>query len=259
MTEHILPRALGGRLYKVGLIDKRTNDEFGGGIDARLDEALRSIRVVIDARNTDGKPPRALTSVEGDDGKKYRVEAGGVMIPAPEITATKLPTGETLIQGTIPNVDVLRNMLRKHARRTGKDLDELVEVFTATATHRVTAPPALRFGIGLWDDGPYRATAKIACNLLAFAAPGLFHDSAFTGIREYILKGTRQSVHPVQAVNVLLTDGIGPLDHLVRIPLHPIRRSGRIRSLVPEDPIRDRSGATSGMMIRLQGWDRAGA
>ncbi len=44
----------------------------------------------------------------------------------------------------------------------------------------------------------------------------------------------------------------------LRIPLHPIRRSGRIRSLVPEDPIRDRSGATSGMMIRLQGWDRAG-
>jgi len=46
---------------------------------------------------------------------------------------------------------------------------------------------------------------------------------------------------------------------ILRIPVHPIRRSGRIRSLVPEDPIRDRSGATSGMMIRLQGWDRAGA
>ena len=46
---------------------------------------------------------------------------------------------------------------------------------------------------------------------------------------------------------------------VLRIPVHPIRRSGRIRSLVPEDPIRDRSGATSGMMIRLQGWDRAGA
>ena len=45
----------------------------------------------------------------------------------------------------------------------------------------------------------------------------------------------------------------------VRIPLHPIRRSGRIRSLVPEDPIRDRSGATSGMMIRLRVWDLAGA
>jgi len=43
------------------------------------------------------------------------------------------------------------------------------------------------------------------------------------------------------------------------IPLHPIRRSGRIRSLVPEDPIRDRSGATSGMMIRLRVWDLAGA
>jgi hypothetical protein len=43
-----------------------------------------------------------------------------------------------------------------------------------------------------------------------------------------------------------------------RIPLHPIRRSGHIRSLVPKDPIRNRSGATSGMMIRLRVVGRAG-
>lgn len=78
--EHILPRCLGGRLAKVGLIDKTTNDETGHMIDAKLDEALRSIRVITGAMSSDGQPPRSLASVIGDDGKQYTVAVDSIFL-----------------------------------------------------------------------------------------------------------------------------------------------------------------------------------
>lgn len=227
--EHILPRCLGGRLAKVGLIDKTTNDETGHMIDAKLDEALRSIRVITGAMSSDGKPPRSLTSVMGDDGKPYTVAVGGVMRQAPQISTRKLDSGETLIQGSVPDEAALRDMLRKHARRSGKKLDHLVQDFTSSSKKRVEAAPALPFSCEVWDTGARRATAKIACNLLAFAAPDLFLDAAFNGVREYVLKGTELAVHPVQAVDARASEGMGPLDHLVRVDL---QSSGVVSALV---------------------------
>jgi hypothetical protein len=58
----------------------------------------------------------------------------------------------------------------------------LVAVFTASAKRRVMAPPALMFGFGL------RTPAPIECNLLTSRSRPI-HDSAFTGIREGIMKG----------------------------------------------------------------------
>jgi hypothetical protein len=46
---HIVPRFLGGRLKAAGLLARKTNSEFGRGIDASLAEALRSLRVILDA------------------------------------------------------------------------------------------------------------------------------------------------------------------------------------------------------------------
>ena len=92
--EHILPRCLGGRLAKVGLIDKKTNDETGHTIDPELGEALRSIRIITDAKSSDGRPPRALTSIIGDDGKQYTVAAGGVMSQALRISQSVRKLGE---------------------------------------------------------------------------------------------------------------------------------------------------------------------
>lgn len=227
--EHVLPRSLGGRLAKIGLIDKRTNDRFGHDIDARLDEGLRAIRVITNALSADGIAPRALPAVPGDDGKKYKVEAGGIMIPHPEITTTKLATGGLLIQGSVPNDDVVRTMLRNYAKRSGKNIDELVRTFTESAKHRVEAPPVLTFGVSLWGDEEYRATAKIACNFFAYAAPSLFFEPTFNTIREFVVDGTRPQFPLVQAVEVEIGDVPGPLDHLVKVEVHP---SGQVFGLV---------------------------
>src|SRR4051812_6619585 len=59
-SEHVLPDALGGKLQVRGVIDKTTNDWFGGGIDAALERGLRAFRLLLDARNSHGDPPAAL-------------------------------------------------------------------------------------------------------------------------------------------------------------------------------------------------------
>ena len=227
--EHILLRSLGGRISKVGILDKVTNDQFGRTIDASINEALRAIRVITDAKNSDKKSPKALTGLVGDDGKKYTVEAGGIMRQAPQLSARKLASGEMFIEGSIPDRDALRNMLRNYARRSGSALDDLVERLISSAHDRVEAPPELTFGVELWDANPYRATAKMACNLLAFTDAQLFLDSAFDEIRQFVLLGAQPDVHPVQAVDVEVPEPIGELDHLVRVD---VRGSGEVSALV---------------------------
>ncbi len=219
--EHVLPKAFGGRLVIRGCVDKITNDRFGHGIDASLDEALRSIRIFLDARNSDGDPPRALHHVPGSDGKTYVVESGGVAMAPPNIVRTKLDGGALRIEGTVPNARSVRDMLRKHARRTGKDLEDLSAAFLSSATHQLTPPPTMTFGLHLWDSEPYRATAKVVCNLLAERDAELFLAPEFDDIRAYVLDGVELSEHPVQAVSVDLTpDGLGPLDHFVKVDVN---------------------------------------
>jgi hypothetical protein len=92
--EHVIHRCLGGRLSSPELVDKKTNDLFGHGIDAELEEALRSVRVMIDARNADGKSPRSLSGVQGDDGKFYRIDAGGIPVVRPSGRIKELEPGQ---------------------------------------------------------------------------------------------------------------------------------------------------------------------
>src|SRR5258708_166027 len=219
--KHVSTKAFRGRLVIRGCVDKITNDRFGHGIDASLDEALRSIRIFLDARNSDGDPPRAAHHVPGSAGKTYVVEAGGVAMAPPNIVRTKLDGGALRIEGTVPNARSVRDMLRKHARRTGKDLEDLSAAFLSSATHQLTPPPTMTFGLHLWDSEPYRATAKVVCNLLAERDAELFLAPEFDDIRAYVLDGVELSEHPVQAVSVDLTpDGLGPLDHFVKVDVN---------------------------------------
>jgi hypothetical protein len=228
--EHILPQSLGGRLGMLGRLDKTTNDKFGLGIDAALDEALRTIRVPLDTRNTNGDSPRSLTGVEGADGKKYRVDPGGVIIARPHIRTTKLETGGFKIEGTVPHEGTIRDMFRKRAREKGQDLDALVASIMASATMNEQPSPALTFNLNLWRPEVYRATAKIAANLFAKYEPDLFLSTSFDQVRDFVFEGDSEGPSLVQPVDADIQGvGDGPLDHLVKVEALP---SGQVLGLV---------------------------
>ncbi len=230
--EHIIPNFLGGCLQPSGLIDKTTNDEFGSSIDAALNRALLPFRVFLDARShrKPNEPAPTIGKVKGADGVEYRVEAGGyAKVRRPRV---EIHEDDNLItiRGTISDEGELRQALWKLARRKGLNLDTLVERLMTDAEHRSEAPPILDFPLPLLDKDPYRAIAKIACNLLALHDRELFLTSAFDPIRAFVLEGTSPTPHPVQATDVdLRRAGMGPLDHYASVQSS---EDGHVRGLV---------------------------
>ena len=190
--EHVLPQSLGGRLGMMGRLDRSTNSQLGLTIDTALEEALRPIRVPLDAKHADGRSPRALTQVPGADGKQYRVDPGGVVVTRPHVKTTRLEGGGLQIEATVADEVTVRDMLRKHARSTGEDLNLLVARIMETAKHNRIAAPALEFNASLWQTDCYRATAKIAANLLATDEAALFCSDGFDRIRS-VHSGHRRS------------------------------------------------------------------
>ncbi|HEY0468947.1 MAG TPA: hypothetical protein VGC79_32365 [Polyangiaceae bacterium] len=227
--EHVFPRSLGGRLSSTRLIDKSTNDRLGHSIDARLEEGLRAARVMVDARNTDGEPARALSAVAGSDGNTYTVAAGGVARIHPK-GALQIEGKVAQLQAVVNDEMELRKMLRKHARRAGKDPDELVQQAMSLATTTTSALPPMNFSMSLWQDEPYRATAKIACNFFALVASETFLRPEFDDIRAFVLRGVLPSPEVVYAIEVDIgADGLGLLDHLVKVE---VTATGEVLALV---------------------------
>lgn len=228
--EHVMPSCLGGQLVSPNIIDKSTNDRFGGGIDAKLDLALRSFRILLDAKNSRGASPRALSGLQGDDGRTYRVEAGGIPVLKPRANIKEIAPGELALDVHVSDESDLRKMLTKKARKAGKNPDEVVRKALGIASRTVTAAPTVGMSVSLWQDEPYRATAKIACNLLAHFSSKLFLHGNFTGIRRYVLDGIMVQPEPVQGTRMdIRANGLGPLDHLVKVASVP---SGEVLGLV---------------------------
>jgi len=188
--EHILPCSLGGRLFGGRIIDKTTNDKLGCGIDARLDEALRPIRIIVDARNCEGEPAHPLKQVPGDDGNDYTIESGGRPKPKPQGKAVVLPGGKGLhLDGvSVSDAGELKQMLRKKFRKlkTTLSLDEVVAKVMAQGVDQKVPAPVTQHKLLLWTLEPYRATAKIAFNLLALNDSDLALSAGFDQIRNFV-------------------------------------------------------------------------
>jgi hypothetical protein len=219
-SEHVLPDALGGRLQVRGIIDRTTNSKLGEGIDASLERELRVIRIFLDAPNSRGEPPAALTGLKAEDGAEgeaYDVASGGIVRPRPTVRTFEWKEKQLTIDATIPDERSLRDMLRKKASKRGLNLDDLMKKISPLLDKKRAAMPNLGFGLNVWQLEPYRATAKIACNLLAHRHSALLADSRFSGIREFVWQGTHLEPWPVQVVNVEMPNGLGEFDHLVRV------------------------------------------
>jgi hypothetical protein len=118
----------------------------------------------------------------------------------------------------VPNEQVVRDMLRKHARGTDNDLDELVNEWMAAARKRLSVPPEPALKPLLWECDPYRATAKVVCNLFAEHDPEAFLLDEFDAIRNFVVAGVERDAFLVQIADAEATShGLGPLDHLVRV------------------------------------------
>ena len=233
--EHIIPNFLGGKLQPAGLIDKETNDRLGSGIDAALDRALQSVRVLIDARSQrkPGNPAPTMKAVKGVDGARYVVEAGGTTSVRPHLSFRE-EEGQLLITGSVPDRKTLRRCARRpveeFARKHGKDPEALMDAVLKMAKDNPKPPVPLSFPAELWTTDPYRATAKIACNLLAYHDKDLFLQDHFDPIRRFVFDGEQPPVPPVQAADVdPLDQGMGELDHLVVVEVRP---TGEVVALV---------------------------
>ena len=229
--EHVIPNSLGGRLQTVGLIDQQLNSDFGATIDSRLDKALLAFRTCIDARShrTPSTPAPPIRGVEGADGERYRVEAGGKTKIRPNLSVTE-SGGKVKITGRVANEKELRQALKNLAKKKGWDLDELVATLFESADHRRGVPPQMTFPITLWDHDPYRAIVKMVCNLFALHYHSVFLRPEFDAIRDFVLNGTGLPPCFIQATDIdIRRDGMGPLDHLVTVEIDSI---GHVRGMV---------------------------
>lgn len=222
-SEHVLPSFLGGRLQVRGLIDKATNEAFGREIEADLARALQPFRLPVGGLSDENKPAPPL-KVKGADGAEYSVGTGGHVSPVPKRPKfERRPEGlhvEASFSGADP-MKALRAAVGARAEREGysdADADKLVAGAVALAKTQTSAPPKLNFSTDLYTGGCYRATAKVACTLLACRDRAMFLRQEFDAIRAFVLRGTHIDPLPVQAVVAdLRTGGLGPLDHLVAV------------------------------------------
>ena len=150
--------------------------------------------------------------VTAEDGAAYTVGTEGVVtvvtpVPQPpkfEKRAEGLHIDATF-SGAIPGEAMakLKRAVRARGRREGyPDPEKLVAQAEAMANTRTSEPPPVNFSTDLYTDGCYRATAKIACNLLACHDRDLFRGAAFDPIRGFVLSGTWVEPFPVQPVSV---------------------------------------------------------
>lgn len=210
--EHVFPAALGGRLTSGEILDRSTNATLGHTIDAALEQAFRTLRLIMGAESAHGEAPRPVM-VTGEDGNKYLLSSGGKLelVPSGEIERSN---NIYRLQAQVANEAQLRQMLRKKAKESGHDLDELVRKAMALAgdkDFRTPAPP-LKFNFSLGAD-ELRATAKIVCNLLAHYEPDIFRVADFNGIRKFVL-GDAEQHDWVRPVPFAMRAGLGKVDHL---------------------------------------------
>jgi hypothetical protein len=222
-SEHVLPSFLGGRLQKRGLIDKATNDTFGREIDADLAKALQAFRLPVDGLSDASKSASPL-KVKGDDGAEYHVGRGGHVSPVPKRPKFERRPDGLHVEASFSGVDpmkALRAAVGARAKREGYndgEVAKLVAGAVAIAKTQTSAPPKLNFSTDLYTGSCYRATAKVACNLLAYGYRELFVRREFDAIRAFVLSATPIQPWPVQPVVAdVRAGGLGPLDHLVAV------------------------------------------
>lgn len=220
--EHVVPNFLGGRLRVKGIIDRATNSHLGTTIDAALDKALLSIRNQVDGRShrDPTTPAPSIRNVQGDDGKRYDLLAGGQAASQPKIQIEE-HDGRIQVKGTAPNRETLLKHLRHYYKRKGRETKGLEEKVGAIIKSTRTRPPTVSLAFNLWDTDPYRAILKIACNLFALHHPNEMLGPGFDSSRRFICDGqTPDTLVPVQAIHLdIRKDGFGPLDHLVVVQI----------------------------------------
>lgn len=216
--EHVIPNFLGGRLKHRGLLDKSTNELLGQQVDAVLYDALSSFVVVTDGRSSraPNMPPPSLRNVPANDGKSYRVHAQGI-VELPSIIEIRGTSASLSVSGSIPNRRVLKKALTNWVQRN-KGPTELIDRVLSNVTDVTIPSPQLTFDVNLLDTECYRAVAKMACNLFAASVPHAFLDSAFDGMRRWILGKNREVEPPVQLTHCpSVSSQFGELDHWVRV------------------------------------------
>ncbi|QQR47402.1 hypothetical protein JKA73_15665 [Myxococcus xanthus] len=221
--EHIIPNFLGGRLVDKSLIDASTNTYFSD-FEALLAEELRFFIVALDARShrlPDVHPPALqVTSI---DGQKLVIDAKRGARVVPGKFEIKIVGREVTISGVVSSEVELRRALERQLERAGVevDIEEVMGRIRPLIKSRLTAVPPLKMGYNIWSDDAYRATAKIAFNMLGRSEPELALRKEFDAVRQFILDGSRPSAPPVEVIELDLTEAgtnpLGPLDHMVMV------------------------------------------
>jgi len=213
--EHVLLDSLGGRLKLRGLIDKRTNDEFGYTIDKALENFVASIRVLLGTASGSKKPPQKLKNLSGADGQHYNLKPGGEPeLSKSKIQFSKLPDGRLQVEGRVTTRDELGRLAERVLTREGVGIEE----FIAAAENRSEPSPILSVKQELGSAGR-RCIAKMASNLFAKDNYAVFLSESFNELREYVLHD-RDSREPVGVLNASLAldwskTGFSTLDHVI--------------------------------------------
>ncbi len=211
--------------WRPGLIDEATNGAFGRGIEAALCQELQCFRAMVDGVTDREHASARAVVVRGDDGARYLVAGDGSVSRVP--TAPKflrLPDGlhiDASFSGDTSEKarKAMEQAVRARANREGfADPEKLVRQALDAAISRTDPLPRLNFSTDLYTVPCYRATAKIACNLLALHDRDAFLDDEFDPIRSYVLEGADEDLRPAEPVAVsFVANALGPLDHLVSI------------------------------------------
>ncbi|WP_147439651.1 HNH endonuclease [Corallococcus sp. CA049B] len=222
-NEHIIPNFLGGRLQTREIVNGHTNQHFSR-IDAALTESLKFFIVSLNARShrEPGDSPPSM-QVSSPDGEKLIIDADGSTRAVPGSLDISFSEEGVHITGTPPNEMAVRKALERKAKQAGVvlDIDKSMDKIRHLLKPQLKPIPPIQFTTELWTTEPYRATAKIAFNLLGFRAPLIALQGEFDAVRKYILNGERPEKHLVEAaaIDIRTPEGkrIGPLDHLVLV------------------------------------------
>lgn len=209
-NEHVIPQALGGRLY-APIYCKVCNDQYGKEIDAELIKNLGYVGTALNIKRTSGSNrPYALTLEENDqkltfDGRKItrkdpivRIKKNGKTINSVDVRARN--------EGELNAI--LSSIRMKY------ELDEKLYYFPEIYPSPVDAATEFVLDNSLIR----RCVSKIAYSLLCIKLPPeLVMSKSFDDVRNYIRLGSSDHLATANYVHTsFMTDNIRPL-HKIHI------------------------------------------
>lgn len=218
--EHVVLNSLGGRLTVKDLLCQPCNNRLGGVIDSPLEQQLRSLGLLADAKKGDGNSVAPMRGLPTEEGGRIDMLPGGKPRPTfPRPVQVKKEGKDLHVSIQAGNEKEAARLLAHQLRRFGLTLDVLDSLSAEKVKSKVGT---VKFTLTLGGVLPARSVAKMGMAAMTLARGRAFVNSTrFDPLAEFVAgrseAGIEHTVDPGGRLSVRDAVGANVLEHALLV------------------------------------------